>query len=150
MLNGVPANIGPDLLKVLFEMGHGDEIVIADGNFPAASLAKRLVRADGLGVPELLESILRLIPLDIYVESPLALMATVEGDERPSIWEAYTDIIARTQGDVPVVSHMDRQDFYKRASDAYAVIATGERAVYANIIVKKGVVRPVETREAGK
>lgn len=146
MLNGVPANIGPELLKVLSEMGHGDELVIADGNFPAASLARRLVRADGLGVPELLESVLKLIPLDTYVESPLALMAVVEGDAEPEIWEAYETIIGGTQTTRCKVMHMDRQDFYERASQAYAVVATSERAVYANIIIKKGVVRPEETQ----
>lgn len=146
MLNGVPANIGPDLLKVLSEMGHGDELVIADGNFPAASLAQRLVRADGLGVPELLESVLKLIPLDTYVESPLALMAVVEGDAEPEIWEAYETIIGGAQTTRCKVTHMDRQDFYERASQAYAVVATSERAVYANIIIKKGVVRPEETQ----
>jgi fucose operon fucU protein len=146
MLNGVPANIGPELLKVLSEMGHGDELVIADGNFPAASLARRLVRADGLGVPELLESVLKLIPLDTYVESPLALMAVVEGDAEPEIWEAYETIIGGTQTTRCKVTHMDRQDFYERASQAYAVVATSERAVYANIIIKKGVVRPEETQ----
>lgn len=146
MLNGVPANIGPELLKVLSEMGHGDELVIADGNFPAASLARRLVRADGLGVPELLESVLKLIPLDTYVESPLALMAVVEGDAEPEIWKAYEAIIGGTQTTRCKVMHMDRQDFYERASQAYAVVATSERAVYANIIIKKGVVRPEETQ----
>ena len=98
MLKGVPANVSPELLKVLSEMGHGDEIVIADGNFPAASLARRLVRADGLGVPELLESVLGLLPLDTYVESPLALMATVEGDEEPgSGRRTRTSSVARSQ-----------------------------------------------------
>ena len=141
MLKGVPANIGPDLLKVLSEMGHGDELVIADGNFPAASLAQRLVRADGLGVPELLESILQLVPLDTYVESPLVLMATVEGDPEPPIWGVYRDIANRSQDEPPAISHIGRQEFYDRARLAYAVVATGEREVYANIIVKKGVVR---------
>lgn len=136
MLNGVPANIGPELLKVLSEMGHGDELVIADGNFPAASLARRLVRADGLGVPELLESVLKLIPLDTYVESPLALMAVVEGDAEPEIWEAYETIIGGAQTTCCKVTHMDRQDFYERASQAYAVVATSEQAVYANIIIR--------------
>ena len=143
MLNGVPANIGPDLLKVLSEMGHGDELVIADGNFPSAALAQRLVRADGMGVPEMLESVLKLVPLDTYVESPLVLMATVEGDPEPPIWSVYQDIADRSQDESPVMSHIDRQEFYERAKRAYAVLATGEREVYANIIVKKGVVRSV-------
>lgn len=143
MMNGVPANIGPDLLKVLSEMGHGDELVIADGNFPSAALAQRLVRADGMGVPEMLESVLKLVPLDTYVESPLVLMATVEGDPEPPIWSVYQDIADRSQDESPVMSHIDRQEFYERAKRAYAVLATGEREVYANIIVKKGVVRSV-------
>ena len=96
-----------------------------------------------MGVPEMLESVLKLVPLDTYVESPFVLMATVEGDPEPPIWSVYQDIADRSQDESPVMSHIDRQEFYERAKRAYAVLATGEREVYANIIVKKGVVRSV-------
>ena len=96
MLKGIPSIIPPELLKILMEMGHGDEIVIADGNFPAASIAQRLVRCDGHGVPELLDAILKFFPLDPYVEAPVTLMQVVPGDpvETP-IWNVYKDIVKK-------------------------------------------------------
>ena len=88
MLKNIPAVLSPELLKILMEMGHGDELVIGDGNFPAASNARRLVRLDGHGVPEILDAILTLFPLDTYVEAPVALMAVTPGDPTvPAIWE---------------------------------------------------------------
>ncbi len=140
MLKGIPDIISPDLLKILDEMGHGDEIVIGDGNFPAASNAKRLVRLDGHGVPEILEAILKLVPLDPYVESPVMLMQVTPGDDvDPVIWKDYERIIKEQSGDFKT-SEIERFAFYERAKDAYAIIATGETALYANIILKKGVV----------
>jgi L-fucose mutarotase len=122
------------------EMGHSDEIVISDGNFPAASMAKRLVRLDGHGVPEILEAVLELMPLDTYVEAPVALMEVVKGDSYvPEIWETYKGIIIDKEGDKKI-ENVERFAFYERAKEAYAVIATGETALYANIILKKGVV----------
>ncbi|NMP37711.1 MAG: fucose isomerase [Clostridiales bacterium] len=139
MLKGIPSIISPELLKILDEMGHGDEIVIGDGNFPAASNAKRLVRCDGHGVPELLDAILKLFPLDPYVESPVMLMQVTPGDNVvPVIWDEYKAIVAK-QGDWKF-SEIERFDFYERAKTAYAIIATGESALYANVILKKGVV----------
>jgi len=140
MLKTIPKNISPDLLKILAEMGHGDEIVIADGNFPAASNAKRLIRADGLDVAPLLDDILTLFPLDTYVESPVTLMDIVPGDPTPTIWETYRSIIAKHDPQAKVAS-IDRFAFYERAKSAYAVIATTEAALYANIILGKGVVK---------
>lgn len=140
MLKGIPRTISPQLLKVLAEMGHGDEIVIADGNYPAASNARNLIRADGLGVPELLESVLELMPLDAYVTAPVALMQTVGDDPVPAIWQRYEKIIADKAGTVDI-EHIERQAFYERGRQAYAIVATGEEAVYANILLKKGVVR---------
>ena len=95
MLKGIPSIISPDLLKILMEMGHGDELVIGDGNFPAASMANRLVRCDGHGVPEILDAILQLFPLDQYVEKPVSLMAVVPGDNTPTpvIWDTFEKII---------------------------------------------------------
>lgn len=140
MLKNVPAIISPELLKTLCEMGHGDEIVIGDGNFPAASNAKRLIRMDGHGVPEILDAVLKLIPLDTYVESPAMLMATAKDDPTPEIWAKYKDIITKNNGETNI-SQIERFKFYERTREAYAVIATSESALYANIILKKGVVK---------
>ncbi|MCY9693651.1 L-fucose mutarotase [Paenibacillus alginolyticus] len=139
MLKGIPSILSPELLKVLMEMGHGDEIILADGNFPAASHANRLLRSDGHGVPELLEAVLSLFPLDTYSEYPVALMAKVPGDQvETPIWEVYEEII-RTHA-LPQIEHVERFAFYERAKKAYAIVATSEKALYANIILKKGVI----------
>ena len=140
MLKGISPILSPELLKILCEMGHGDEIVIGDGNFPAASNAKRLVRCDGLGVPEILDAVLRLFPLDTYVESPVALMATGAGEETPAIWKTYGEIVQKYNGDTKI-EQIERFAFYERARNAYAVIASSETAIYANVILKKGVVK---------
>lgn len=142
MLKNIPPILSPELLKILNEMGHGDEIVIGDGNFPAASNAKRLVRCDGHGVPELLDAILRLLPLDGYVDSPVMLMAVGAGDEEPEVWGRYKEIVAKNEpGFETKFSEIERFAFYERARAAYAIVATGETALYANIILKKGVVK---------
>lgn len=139
MLKGIPKIISPELLKFLCEKGHGDEIIIADGNFPAASHAQRLVRCDGHNVPELLEAILELFPLDTFVESPVSLMQVAKGDELyPVIWNEYKEIISR-HGKFKT-SEVERFAFYERAKNAYAIVATGESALYANILLKKGVI----------
>ncbi len=138
MLKGIPKIIPPDLLKVLCEMGHGDEIVIADGNFPSASMGKRVVYLSGNGTTEVLDAILKLLPLDTY-EKPMYLMEVVPNDDvKTPIWKEYKKIAARyTDADF---EHLERFKFYERAKDAYAVIATGEQALYANVLLKKGVV----------
>jgi L-fucose mutarotase len=138
MLKGIPSILSPGLLKILMEMGHGDEIVIADGNFPGASHAQNLVRLDGHNVPEVLEAVLKLFPLDTYAP-PVALMEVVKGDRAETpIWEVYKKIVSlHTNAEF---SHIERFAFYERAKNAYAVIMTGEKALYANIILKKGVV----------
>jgi L-fucose mutarotase len=125
------------------EMGHGDELVIADGNFPSASIAQRLVRLDGHGCLPVLEAILKLFPLDIYVDKPVALMQVVPADniETP-IWEVYRKIIKASGEKFNDFDMVERFAFYERAKKAYAVIATGESALYANIILKKGVIKP--------
>lgn len=141
MLKGIPSVLSPELLKILMEMGHGDEIVISDGNFPGASMAQRLVRADGHGVPAILDAVLKLMPLDKYVDEPVALMEVVKGDNVvPVIWDEFKEIIEKYEPDTKI-EHMDRFDFYDRAKKAYAVVNTGETAIYANIILKKGVVK---------
>lgn len=142
MLIGIPKLLSPELLKVLMEMGHGDEIVLADGNFPAASHARRLIRADGLAMPELLDAILALFPLDPYAKKPAALMQVVPGDPVDTpIWDTYRDIIASRSGFEEPFEHVERFAFYERAKHAYAVVATGEGALYANLILKKGVIK---------
>lgn len=143
MLKGIPAILSPELLKVLCEMGHSDRLVISDGNFPAESMGKNaiVIRADGHGVPELLDAILQVFPLDTYVEKPVNLMEVVPGDDvETPIWDTYKEIIARydERGDA-VVGNIERFEFYKEAKEAYAIIATGEKALYANIMLQKGV-----------
>ena len=140
MLKGIPKLLSPALLKILCEMGHGDEIVIADGNFPAENYGKRVVRADGCGGAEMLDAVLRVLPLDTYSEENFLLMRTVKGDPRPAIWDEYRAIAQRNDDNVRF-GDLERFAFYERAKGAYAVIATGEEAVYANIILKKGVVK---------
>ena len=139
MLKNIPSIISPELLKILMEMGHGDELVIGDGNFPSASIAQRLVRADGHSVPELLNAILKLMPLDTYVDAPVALMDNGDAKNRPEIWEKYENIVKMSEGEKEI-ELVERFAFYERAKKAYAVVATGETAIYANIILKKGVV----------
>lgn len=141
MLKGIPSIISPELLKILMEMGHGDELVIGDGNFPAASYAQRLVRCDGHNVPDLLDAILKLFPLDPYVKAQVSLMQVVAGDtvETP-IWEVYKKMIEDHEPVYNKIEHVERFEFYERAKKAYAIVATGEKALYANIILKKGVV----------
>ncbi len=121
------------------EMGHGDEIVLADGNFPAASNAHHLINAQGHGTKELLKAILALFPLDTYVASPVMLMDTVEGDPRPDIWDEYGKIITETSDSDAKIEKLERYEFYSRSRNAYVIVATSERSPYANIILKKGV-----------
>ena len=138
MLKGIPKILSPELLKVLMEMGHGDEIVIADGNFPGASMNERCIRCDGHGVVELMEAILKLFPLDTY-QKPVYIMEKVPGDtvETP-IWDEFAKTIAPYTDEE--ISQIERFEFYERAKKAYAVIMSSESALYANIILKKGVV----------
>ena len=144
MLKGIPKIISPELLKVLCEMGHSDTIVIADGNFPAESMGKnaKVIRCDGHGGAELLDAILQLFPLDTYVEKPVSLMEVVSGDnvETP-IWDEYKIIIAKYDDrGADTVVNVERFAFYEKAKEAYAIIATGESALYANVILQKGVI----------
>lgn len=144
MLKGIPSILSPELLKVLCEMGHSDTIVIADGNFPSETIGKDaiVIRADGHGVPEILEAILKVFPLDTYVEKPVSLMQVTPGDDvKTPIWDVYKDLVRKedTRGDA-VFCEVERFEFYERAKKAYAVIATGETAIYANIMLQKGVV----------
>ena len=139
MLKNLPKIVSPELLKVLCEMGHGDEIVIADGNFPAETLGQRVIRADGHGGEAILDAVLSLIPLDTYALENLLLMETTNGDPIPPIWDKYF-AIAKKHDDNLRAGTVERFAFYERAKKAYAVIATGEAAIYANVIIKKGVI----------
>ncbi len=141
MLKGISPLVCPELLKTLAEMGHGDELVLADAHFPAMSLGPRVIRADGLGIAGLLEAVLALIPLDQYDPDHFALMEVCQGDTVvPHIWEDYTAILRRAEPETQP-TYLERFEFYDRARKAYCIVATGERAQYANIILKKGVVR---------
>lgn len=145
MLKGIPTVVSPELLKALCEMGHGDELVIADGNFPSHSIGKNaiVVRADGHGAAEILDAVLRLFPLDAYVERPVALMDVVPGDTcpTPEIWGTYQTILNQHEPDHCGIEMMERFSFYERSKNAYLIIATGETAIYANVLLKKGVVK---------
>lgn len=142
MLKNIPKILSPELVKTLMEMGHGDEIVIADGNFPSETIGQRVVRCDGHGVCELLDAIMNLFPLDTYTNKPVMLMEVVPGDPVvPTIWDEYKNIINKYEPENCKIEMIERFAFYERAKTAYAVVATGEEAIYANIILKKGVVK---------
>jgi L-fucose mutarotase len=140
MLIGISPLISPDLLAVLHRMGHGDEIVLADAHFPGETYGKRVLRADGLKIPDLLNAILPLFVLDTYVESPLIMMSPASGDQLDLAVEAsYRQVIDKHWPNTPPIQRIDRFDFYDRAKQAFAVLMTGETAKYGNIILKKGV-----------
>lgn len=140
MLKGISPLLSPELLAALCRMGHGDEIVLADAHFPGDSFGKRVLRADGLRIPPLIEAILPLMVLDSYVPDPVVMMAAVEGDTLDlSVLKAYRAAIDRHAPDAPPTAHIERFAFYERAKSAFAVVMTGETAKYGNIILKKGV-----------
>jgi L-fucose mutarotase len=140
MLKGISPVISPELLKLLCEMGHGDEIVLADSNFPGANLARRLLRADGLSIATLLEGIAPLFPLDSYAD-PLIMMDVVAGDRLdPAVEAAYMEVIRRYEPSAPAPLRIDRNAFYERSRSAYGVLMTGETRIYGNLILKKGVI----------
>ena len=144
MLKGIPKILSPELLKVLAEMGHSDRIVIADGNFPAESMGRDaiVIRMDGHGVPEILDAILQLFPLDTYTEHPVNLMEVMPGDQvETPIWDTYRQIVGKHDArGSEAIGEIERFAFYEEAKKAYAIIATGETALYANIMLQKGVV----------
>jgi L-fucose mutarotase len=139
MLKGISPCISPDLLKVLAEMGHGDEIILADAHFPGHSVGGRVLRADGLSVTSLLEGILPLFDLDTYAE-PLVMMAAVPGDALdPAVEEQYLEVVRRHAPGAKPPARVDRFAFYERARSAFAVVMTGETRKYGNLLLKKGV-----------
>ncbi len=144
MLKGINKIISPELLCVLAKMGHGDEIVFSDGNFPGESIGAAggaiVLRSDATGVPELIDAVLELIPLDQY-DSNVYLMDKTEKDRdlKVEIWDTYREITSKHTDSEPVF--LERFEFYERAKKAYAIVVTGESAIYANVILKKGVVK---------
>lgn len=142
MLKKIPKLLSPELVRVLMEMGHGDELVLADANYPGHALHSRVLRYDGIGIPALLDAILELLPLDHYAPYQAAFMAVVEGDPTvPEIWSTYEAIIGRHDA-AATIEHEERFAFYNRSKQSYAIVVTGEEALYGNVIIKKGVVKP--------
>ena len=140
MLKGISPLFSPELLATIYMMGHGDEIVLADAHFPGHSTNENVIRADGLQVDALLSAILPLFALDTYVSDPLVMMDCVAGDEPdPTVAGGYRDVIEKHAPGSPEIEFIERFQFYERASNAFAVVMTGDTRKYSNIILKKGV-----------
>lgn len=140
MLYGISPLLSPELLSVLYRMGHGDEIVLADAHFPGESFNQRVLRADGLKVTALLDAILPLFVLDSYVDHPVIMMAAAAGDSLdPAVEKSYRQAIDRHWPQTPAILRIERFAFYERTQKVFAVVMTGETAKYGNIILKKGV-----------
>jgi L-fucose mutarotase len=143
MLKGIDPILSPDILHALASMGHGDTLVVADNNFPAATVARRLCRLPGIPGPRVLEAVLTVFPLDTFVERPAAVMQVV-GDPAaiPPPVKDYQELLNKAEGRAIALELVERHAFYERAKQAFAVIATGENRAYGNIILTKGTVRP--------
>jgi len=140
MLLGISPLISPELLAILHRMGHGDEIVLSDAHFPGDTFGRRVLRADGLKIADLLDAILPLFVLDSYVDFPLFMMAAVPGDELdPTVEQNYRIAVDKHWPDTPPIQRLERFAFYDRAKTAFAIVVTGEMAKYGNIILRKGV-----------
>ena len=148
MLKNIPPILSPELLKVLAEMGHSDRICLGDGNFPGSAMAKAknaiFLRADGHGIPEILDAILQVMPLDAYVDTPVMLMEKMECDKdlHIPVWDEYKQVVAKhdERGEAAVGAY-ERFEFYEQAKDCYCILQTGETAIYANVILQKGVIK---------
>jgi L-fucose mutarotase len=139
MLKGISKYISPELLAALHEMGHGDEIILADAHFPGHSIGPRVIRADGIPIQDLLDGILPLFELDSYAP-PLVMMEVVPGDTLdPAVERDYMDTIGRHAAAAPVPQRIERHAFYARAKGAFAIVMTGELRKYGNLLLKKGV-----------
>ena len=142
MLKGIPKEVSPELMHALMSMGHGDEMVFADGNFPAASNARILIRADGIDVCTLLSAIMQFFPLDTFADDRAVVMAVVDPEaDEPPIWSEFRRILDEAEGYQVNLTAIERHEFYARSREAYCVVATSEEALYANLILKKGVVQ---------
>ena len=143
MLKDIPALISPDMLKILAEMGHGDQLAIVDANFPAASHTRRLIRADGVSSTDILTAILHLLPIDNFCEHPARSMAVVGDDTAtPDIVNDFNKILSDAEGKLIKCQPLERQVFYEEAKISYAIVITGERRLYGNLLLKKGVIHP--------
>src|SRR5260370_23769281 len=139
MLKGISKLIGPELLLILHQMGHGDEIVLADAHFPGHSLGSKVLRADGISVRDLLDGILPLFELDSYAP-PLAMMEVVKGDPLdPAVEQDYMNVISKHAPGATAPIRLERHAFYDRAKGAFAIVMTGELRKYGNLLLKKGV-----------
>ena len=146
MLKGMDKILTGDLLKILCDMGHGDELVIADTNFPADAIAQRLIRYPGIDGERFLNAIAPLFPLDPYVDNPTGVMELTDGDKAkgmpdPEVWALYADVLRKNDENFTELGRIERQEFYDRARKAYAVIQTGEERLYGNLLLRKGVVK---------
>ncbi|MCJ8328618.1 MAG: L-fucose mutarotase [Lentisphaeria bacterium] len=140
MLKGISPLLSPELLATLCEMGHADEIILADAHFPGATFNANVIRADGLLIPDLLRAILPLLVLDEYDDHPAMMMDVVSGDTLdPSVESAYRAAIDESYPETPEILRIERFAFYERAKNAFAVVMTGDTSKYGNIILKKGV-----------
>lgn len=141
MLRNIPQILPPDLVKYMMEMGHSDMLVLADAGFPGTAHAKRIIRMDGVNIPELLEAILQLFPLDYFVPDPVRLMKNLPTEPVPEIWETYRELLTKYDQDNAFhdFAFMDRLPFYEEAEKAFVVVQTGDTSRYANIIIQKGV-----------
>lgn len=141
MLKGINPILGPEILHILASMGHGDEIILTDNNFPAAALAQRLTRLDGVTTTTALQAILTLFPLDQYVKSPVAVMSTVdENDATPETYADFQNILEKEHSAPVQMEWVERFAFYERARAAFAIVVTSDARLYANILLKKGVI----------
>ena len=141
MLKGISKYLSPDLLFHLFKMGHGDELVLADAFYPGDTMNKLVIRADGIGIVDLLDGILPLFNLDAYVSNPVLMMAVPSNDTPdPAVEKSYRAVIDKYYPDTPPIGKLERFEFYERSKSAYAVLMTGETTKYGNIIIKKGVI----------
>jgi L-fucose mutarotase len=143
MLKNIDPILGPELLAILRAMGHGDEIAVVDANYPAAAMGRPLVRCDGLDATRVVDAILSVMPLDDFVPEACWRMEVVgdRGAEMP-IFAEFRNVIAAREGDKFTLASLERFAFYERVKHAYAVVSTGERRLYGNVVLKKGVIRP--------
>jgi L-fucose mutarotase len=143
VLIGIDPVLGPDCLALLRAMGHGDEVVLADANFPAAATGRRVVRLDGVDIVRTLDAVLSVLPVDDFEPDPLIAMRPAgEGDSRPPVIVDMQRVVDRRTGGRVTIALLDRFAFYERARAAFGVIASGERRFYGNLIVRKGVIPP--------
>lgn len=141
MLRKIPKIISPELMRYMMEMGHSDRLILADANFPSAAHGERVVRMDGVEIPELLRAILEFFPLDDFVQEPVRLMRNLPEEPVPKVWDTYRRILEEADRGQAFreFGFLDRLPFYEEAEKAYVIVQTGDEARYGNIILQKGV-----------